>query len=135
MSHPVLDTNVLLRHLLHDDPEQSPRATAFLARVEAGEVRVRVSDPVIFETVFTLQRSRGVPKVDIRDRLMRLLEMPGIVLPGKERWRLILNTYTSRNLPLVDAYLVVMMERWRTDEIISFDTDFDRVPGIKRIEP
>ena len=51
-----LDTNILLRHLLQDHPEQSPRATAYLARIEEGELRARIADAVIFETVFALQR-------------------------------------------------------------------------------
>lgn len=38
MAPAFLDTNILLRHLLQDDPQQSPRATAFLLRVENGEV-------------------------------------------------------------------------------------------------
>ncbi len=38
MAAAFLDTNILLCHLLQDDPEQSPRATAFLLWVENGEV-------------------------------------------------------------------------------------------------
>ena len=34
-----IDTNVFLRALLDDHPDQSPRATAFLERVLHGEVR------------------------------------------------------------------------------------------------
>ncbi|MCC7352827.1 MAG: hypothetical protein IT330_03645, partial [Anaerolineae bacterium] len=67
MALPFLDTNVLLRHLLGDPPQLSSRATAFLARVERGEVRVCTADTVIFETVFTLQRYYRQPKVKIRD--------------------------------------------------------------------
>lgn len=135
MTAPILDTNIVLRHLLQDDAEHSPRATGFLRRVEAGDLRVRLLEPVLFEVVFTLQRRLHVPRQEIRDRLLRLLDLPGIVLAGKGRWRAILDIYASQGLSLVDAYIVVMMERWQTREIISFDTDFDTVPSIKRIEP
>jgi hypothetical protein len=53
---PFLDTNVILRHLLNDVPEQSARARALLLRIEAGELRVRTAETVVFEIVFTLQR-------------------------------------------------------------------------------
>jgi predicted nucleic acid-binding protein len=75
MAIPFLDTNILLRHLLQDHPEQSPKATAYLARIEGGEVRVRIAETVIFETVFTLQRQYGHPKAAIRDNVLPLIEL------------------------------------------------------------
>ena len=53
---PFLDANIILRHLLQDLPDQSPRATAFIRRIEAGELTVRTTDTVIFEAVFVLER-------------------------------------------------------------------------------
>ncbi len=44
-----LDTNVFLRHLLQDDPDRSSKASAFLKRIEEGEVKVRTAETVIFE--------------------------------------------------------------------------------------
>ena len=84
---PFLDTNVILRHLLQDDPQQSPRSTAYLRRIESGDVQVRTADTVVFETVFTLQRQYKVPRLEVRDAVLPLLELPGIVLPGKRRFR------------------------------------------------
>jgi len=73
-----LNTNVLLRHLLDDHPEQSPRATAYLARIERGELEARTADTVIFETGFTLQRHYRQPKAEIREALLPLIELSGI---------------------------------------------------------
>ena len=56
-SLPFLDTNVLLRHLRADNAEHSPRATAYLERIEREELKVRTADTVIFETAFTLERT------------------------------------------------------------------------------
>jgi predicted nucleic acid-binding protein len=135
MKTPLLDTNILVLHLMQNHPEHSPRATAFLERVEAGEVRVRLSDLALFETIFTLQRRMAVPKQEIRDRIFQILDLPGLVMPGKDRWRLALNNFVVRRLSMADAYQVVLMGRLHTSEIISFDKDFDRIPGITRIEP
>jgi predicted nucleic acid-binding protein len=135
MALPFLDTNVLLRHLLQDHPQQSPRSTAYLARVEHGEIKVRTSDTVVFEMVFTLQRQYGVSKADIRDNLLPLLELPGIVLPGKRRLRKVFDLYVDLNLPFADAYHVALMQRLGLRHIISFDKEFSRVPGVTRVEP
>ena len=62
MAPPFLDTNVILRHLLADHPEQSPAATAFLERIEQGEIKVFTADTVIFEAVFTLERHYQHPR-------------------------------------------------------------------------
>ncbi|MBM3462698.1 MAG: type II toxin-antitoxin system VapC family toxin [Armatimonadetes bacterium] len=132
---PFLDTNILLRHLTHDHPEHSPRATAYLSRVEAGELRVRTADTVIFETVFTLQRYYKLSRAEIRDRVLPIILLPGIVLPGKPRLRATFDLYVQHNVSFIDAMHAVLMQRLGIQEIVSFDLDYDRVPGLKRIEP
>ena len=135
MAVALLDTNILVRHLVGDHSEQSPRVTAFLHRVEAGEVTVRTTELVVFETVFTLERHYQQSKARIREVLLPLLELPGILLPGKRRLRRVFDRYVDLNLPFADAYHTVLMEHLKLTEIISFDRHFDRVPGITRQEP
>ena len=135
MPLPFLDANILLRHLTGDHPDHSPRATAYLGRIERGELQVRTSETVIFETVFTLQRHYKQPRAAIRDALLPLIDLPGIVLRGKRRLRRAFALYVDLALPFADAYHVALMESLRLDEIVSFDRDFDRVPGIVRVEP
>lgn len=135
MAPPFLDTNILLRHLLADHPEQSPKATAFLGRIERGELQVHTADTVIFETVFALQHHYGQPKASIQEALLPLIELPGIILPGKRRFRKVFTLYADLNLPFADAYHAVLMEHLRLDQIVTFDRDFNRIPGITRLEP
>ena len=135
MEVPFLDTNILLRHFLADHEEQSPRATAAIAQIERGELRVRTSETVVFETVFTLSRSYREPKEKIREALLAVLDLPGIILPGKKSYRRAFDLFVELNLPFADAYHVALMERLKIGRIMSFDRDFDRVPGLSRIEP
>jgi predicted nucleic acid-binding protein len=129
-----LDTNILLRHLLQDDPLHSPKASAFLKRIEESSVKVRTADTVIFETVFTLQKVYRQPKAAIRDALLPLLALPGIVLPHKRQYRKVFSLYVEKNLPFADAYHAVLMEQLHLTEIVTFDTDFDRIEGITRVK-
>lgn len=64
-----------------------------------------------------------------------MLRLPGIVLPGKRRFGRVFELYVDLNISFADAYHVVMMEQLGLDEVISFDRDFDRVGGIRRVEP
>jgi predicted nucleic acid-binding protein len=130
-----LDTNVLLRHLLGDIPEQSARATAMIERIERLELRARLADTVIFETVFTLSRTYRQPREKIREALVALLGLRGMVLPGKRIFRRAFDLYVDLNLPFADAYHAALMERLEIRQVVSFDKDFDRVPGLERIEP
>ena len=134
MTEPFLDTNVFLRHLREDHPDLSPKATAIFGRIERGELKVRTSDTVIFETVFSLQRSYNQPRERIADAFLPLIEFPGIILPGKRVYRRGFALYRSSPLGFADCYHVALMEGLGIAEILSFDADFDRVPGIKRRE-
>lgn len=135
MALPLADTNLFLRHLRQDNPIRSPRATAYLARIEQGEIQVRITDLVVFEVVFTLQRTYRQPKDAIRAALLPLLELPGIVLPGKRRYRRVFDLYLTLNISFADAYHAVVMRQLKLTEVVSYDADFDRVAGITRIEP
>lgn len=135
MKTPFLDTNVFLRHLLGDHPDHSPRATTYFECIEQGEVRVRTADTVIFEAVFTLQRHYNQPKDKIRDAMLPLLELPGILLPGKQRFRKVFDLYVSLNLSFADCYHAVLMERLKLDEIVTFDRGFEKIKSVQRTEP
>lgn len=73
MSLPLLDTNILLRHLLRDNDTQSPKATALVSSVEQKQARVRITDAVIFETVYTLTRSYKRSKSEIKEAVLPII--------------------------------------------------------------
>jgi predicted nucleic acid-binding protein len=135
MAFPFIDTNILLRHLRGDHPEHAPKATALFGRIKRGELQAQLSDMVVFEAVFTLERSYKVPKIQIRDALLALLTLPGLILQGKRRYGRIVDLYVDHNLPFGDAYIAAEMEHTGANEIYTFDREVDRIPGIARLEP
>jgi predicted nucleic-acid-binding protein len=76
-----------------------------------------VSKTVIFETVFTLQKVYRRQKAIIRDGLLPLIELPGVVLPYKRRYCKVFSLYVDGNLPFADAYHTVLMEQLNLTEI------------------
>jgi len=130
-----LDTNIFLRHLRGDHPDFSPRATALLQRIEQGSLKVRTADTVIFETVFTLERVYKKSKEAIRNAFLPLIELPGIILPGKRRVRRVFAYYIEKNISFADAYHAVLTESFGLEQIVSFDRDFNRISSITRVEP
>jgi predicted nucleic acid-binding protein len=133
---PLLDTNLILRHILGDHPNHSARATALFTRIARGQLAVRTTDIVVFEAVYALQRLYQVPRADIRTQLLALLELDGIVLPGKRSYRRMFNLYVANpGLSFADCFHAVLLRRLGLTEIVSFDRGFDRLPAVTRREP
>lgn len=92
----AVDTNVLLRYLLNDDPEQSPRAASLFG----GKNKMLVTDVVLVETIWTL---RGTKYKLSREALARvviaLFEEPSVSFEdGQTVWRALTD---FRNAPPV----------------------------------
>src|SRR5215217_5902967 len=108
---PFVDTNIFVRHFRQDHADHSPRATAFLARIETGQERARTADTVVFETVFLLERTYREPRPRVRDIVLPLLLLPGMVLANKRRMRRAFRLYVAHpKLSFADCYHVALME-------------------------
>jgi predicted nucleic acid-binding protein len=66
--------------------------------------------------------------------MLPLLELTNVVLSRKRLYQKVFALYRESSLGFADCYHVVLMEQLKTREILSFDTDFDRIPGIVRRE-
>jgi predicted nucleic acid-binding protein len=57
-------------------------------------------------------------------------------MPRKRVYQRALDVWaTYPSLDFEDALLVAHMDEQGVHEIVSYDSDFDRIPGITRIEP
>ena len=70
----ALDTNVLLRLLLNDDPRQSRQAQALVDGAVARSDQVLLPDIVLCELEWVLDSVYSVPKAEIVRTLRRLLD-------------------------------------------------------------
>jgi predicted nucleic-acid-binding protein len=68
----AIDTNVLVRFLVTDDPAQARKAKAFIDRLDHRDERAYVSDIVLCELVWVLTRSYGFERGEILPVLERL---------------------------------------------------------------
>lgn len=135
MAPRFLDTNILLRYLTRDDEEKADRALALLLRVEQGQEVLVTSPLVVFETVFTLQRSYHVPRNQIRDLTLPIIDLRGLHLPDKNLYHQAFDLYVNDNISFADAYNVAYMRARGLSEVYSWDAHFDRVPDVTRVEP
>jgi predicted nucleic acid-binding protein len=130
-----IDTNILLRYFTRDDEQKAQRALNLLMKVERGEEKVITSSLVIFETIFTLQRFYKVPRPRIKELILPIISLRGLQLPGKNVYYHAFDLYVTKNISFADAYNAAYMLSEKVPNVYSWDTDFDKIEGIVRLEP
>ncbi len=126
-----VDTNILVRHLTGDPPEQAARATAFLAAVD----ELLLADLVVAETVYVLESFYEVPRAKVAELIRSTIAFPAIVVLDPVTLLRSLEVYETDRLDFAEAYLVAQAERSGIGVIASFDRAIDRVTTIRRLEP
>lgn len=133
---PFLDTNVILRHVLDDHPDHSPRATALILALDPGDRSVHISATVVFDVVFTLEKRYRRSRADILNTVLPIIELPSVLLPDKgicgevfDRW------LAEPSLSFADSYHLSLAKSLGLTEIISFDRKIEKDPAIRRVEP
>jgi predicted nucleic acid-binding protein len=63
-----------------------------------------------------------------------MFHVAGFLTIITRRYRKVFSLYVDSNLPFADAYHAVLMEHLNLTEIVSFDTDFDKIKGITRVK-
>ncbi|PKQ28330.1 MAG: pilus assembly protein [Candidatus Anoxymicrobium japonicum] len=130
-----LETDTILRYLTCDDKEKAADVFALLQRVESGRERVVISPMVIFEVVFTLQSYYKVSKSEIKEKVLAILDLRGLILEHKNVFAAGLECYCEFNLPFADAFNACYMKSRGLNEIYTYDEDYDRIADIKRVAP
>ena len=134
-----LDTNVILRYLTRDDEARAQACYELFQRVQQGEEELATCESIVAEVVYVLSSPRLPYRLDhaqIRARLLPILTLRGVKLPQKRVCLRALDLYApSAFLDFEDALAVAHMEQRGIAEIVSYDRDLDRAPGIRRTEP
>ena len=131
----AVDTNVLLRYLLHDDKAQAPRADAVF---DAGET-VLITDVVLVETVWTLAgRKYRLVKAELVAVLERLFSEPNVRFEDdRVVWRALQayrNAASAKGAGFAEALIVFKAQRTATDSgealtgVYTFDEAMRRFP-------
>ena len=134
-----LDTNVILRYLTRDDEAKAEACYRLFQGASRGEEELLTCEAIVSEVVYVLSSRRSpyrLSRAEIRERLVPILTIRGLILPQKRVYLEALDIYVSfPSLDFEDALAVAHMNQLGIEEIVSYDRDFDRVAGIQRIEP
>lgn len=132
-----VDANVFLRYLVNDDPTKAKKCLDLFLKAKANVVSLTTSEAVVAEVVYVLTSKRlyNLSRTDVVARLRPLLILPGLKLSSRTILLRALEIYAAYVVDFEDALSKAHMERNSILEIYSYDTDFDQMEDIKRIEP
>ena len=130
-----VDTNIFLRYLTADDAVKYEQCRELFKRAVDGKIVLLTSEMVVAELIWTLQSFYKVPKPEVIEKMAILTSTPNLVIPNSDLIAEALIVYSRNNIDYIDAYNAVFMRHHNTNDIYSYDADFDMIGGIKRIEP
>jgi predicted nucleic-acid-binding protein len=126
-----VDTNILVRHLTGDPPEQAARATRLLA----AAAELLLADLVAAEIVYVLESFYQVPRPRVAELVRAIIAFPAIVVLDPAMLLRALEVYETERLDYAEAYLVAQAERSGVGVVASFGKAIDRVATVRRLEP
>ena len=117
-----VDTNLFLRYLTNDIPEQANAIEALLRRAAAGEVLLVTNSLVMAELVWTLESYYRLPPQSIQDKVLAILNTPGLEVSEGDLVLQAVLWYAEKNVDFIDAYNAA----WLLDQGIKTACTFDR---------
>lgn len=121
----AVDTNVLVRWLVHDHPVLARKASAMIDRAEVGSLRL--DRLILAELTYVLRSNYEMPKSMIVDNLQVILTTEVFLLDTPELVRAAVEVFaTERPLSFEDSWLLAQKRLRDVSEIITFDKALDK---------
>ena len=126
-----LDTNILVRYLAQDDPEQSPRATHIIERRLSEDRQGFISLITIVETVWVLDRVYGLSRLVIANAVERMLQADTLLIQNEQEVFTAMAALKSGIGSFSDA-LIGALGAWAgCDATLTFDKKAARLGGFE----
>jgi predicted nucleic acid-binding protein len=126
-----IDSNILVRHLTGDPPDQARRATELIG---GGEELVLV-DLVVAEVVYVLESVYDVDRERVAELVRAIVGFPAIAVADEVLLLRTLEIYEEYRVHFAESYLTACAELSGVGVVVSFDRGIDRVPTVRRLEP
>ncbi len=123
MKSSIVDTNVILRYLLGDNPEQQAQARKWFKQAEENRRELLVTPIVIAEVSFILESFYKKNREEIADVLLVLVSQKWLqveertILIGLWRWY-------KQGFHFVDSYLL-SWKKEHAGKVLTFDTEME----------
>lgn len=126
------DTNLFLRYLTNDVPAQADAVEQLLRRASAGETILVTNCLVIAEIVWTLESYYGLTRDSIKDKILAILNTPGLEAAEGDLLLQAIFWYADKNMDFIDAFNAAWLLAQGLTTTYTFDRKhFSRIEGIR----
>lgn len=130
MSKNLIDTNLIIRFLVNDDPKKVVKVEKLLKDKNNQNILL---DTVVAEIIWVLSSYYGLKKADTIEKIEALIHVESIecnkvVIAGA------LSIWKENNISYIDAYLAAVAELGNTI-LYSYDKNFNSIGTITVKEP
>lgn len=129
------DTNLFVRILTGDPPAQARQAADALERAARDGTVIMLTDVVVAELAYVLTSVYSLTVSDAASRIGTIIELPAVRILDEQVMTETLGIWRLGELDFADAYLAALGRSTRDSAVLSFDRDYDRIPGVSRVDP
>jgi predicted nucleic-acid-binding protein len=117
----ALDTNVVVRLLVDDDPEQCRRARRLVEEAEKHQEPLWLCDIVMCETIWVLESYYDLGRDSIAPALKRLVRARQVVLQSSDQVAAALTAYSDGSADFADYLILEHAKAAGCDRLVTFD--------------
>ena len=117
----ALDTNVLVRYLVQDDPAQGRKAAQYIETAASAGEQILISNIVLCETVWVLDSAYGYTKVEIESTLAKLLQAGTFRFESKDIISAAFDDFQTAKVDFADCLIGRFHESMGCEPTVTFD--------------
>jgi predicted nucleic-acid-binding protein len=117
----AIDTNVLVRYLVQDDPAQGGKAAAYIEGTASKGDQILISNIVLCETVWVLDSAYGYAKAEIEDTLGRILQTGVFQFEAKDAVSAAVDDYCNARVDFADCLIGRLNSLLGAEPTVTFD--------------
>jgi predicted nucleic-acid-binding protein len=125
----LLDTNLIVRHLVQDNERHARIAGRIFAACDRGDLVLVVLPSVVAECVFVLESFYELPRADIARVMAALISSPGVELAELAIHLDALDRYRRTHVHFVDCTVAAAAASLSL-RVATFDNDYKKFPDV-----
>lgn len=127
-----LDTNVLARFLMQDDPVQGQAAEAVIADLTEADPGF-VCREVLVELVWVMERAYKLPRASVATAITGLLEARELVLEAEDRVAIAVDRYRRGGPGFADQMVSLAGQAAGCEVTMTFDRKASKLPEMQLV--
>ncbi len=124
-----IETSAYIRFLTGDDTKKQALVIELFKQIEMGEVRAVTSNIVWLEIVYVLTKLYKFPRLKVAKVISELQDMRSLVTIEKTNTQAALALWRESRLPYGDCVIATQIPGHA--ELVTFDNDFNKIPGLE----